>query len=102
MSHVASTRGFARKRTALASCKTLEEKKSPCVLDGWARGEREGYGGPRDVTSLSLSKEHKGPRGGGPAAYDVYLEVQQDKLPTPTAATENQQQSPRTTRSMSP
>ena len=31
---------------------------SPCVLvqpDGWARGEREGYGGPRDVTSLSLS-----------------------------------------------
>ena len=28
---------------------------SPCVLvqpDGWARGEREGYGGPRDVTSL--------------------------------------------------
>ena len=32
---------------------------SPCVLvqpDGWARGEREGYGGPRDVTSLSLKK----------------------------------------------
>ena len=31
---------------------------SPCVLvqpDGWARGEREGYGGPRGVTSLSLS-----------------------------------------------
>ena len=31
---------------------------SPCVLvqpDGWARGEREGYVGPRDVTSLSLS-----------------------------------------------
>ena len=31
---------------------------SPCVLvqpDGWARGEREGYGGPCDVTSLSLS-----------------------------------------------
>ncbi len=23
--------------------------------DGWARGEREGYGGARDVTSLSLS-----------------------------------------------
>ena len=23
--------------------------------DGWARGEREGYGEPRDVTSLSLS-----------------------------------------------
>ena len=33
---------------------------SPCVLvqpDGWARGEREGYGGPCDVTSLSLSAE---------------------------------------------
>ena len=31
---------------------------SPCVLvqpDGWARGEREGYGGPCDVTSLSLA-----------------------------------------------
>jgi len=31
---------------------------SPCVLvqpEGWARGEREGYGGPCDVTSLSLS-----------------------------------------------
>ena len=24
--------------------------------DGWARGEREGYGGPCDVTSLSLSR----------------------------------------------
>ena len=32
---------------------------SPCVLvqpDGWARGEREGYGEPCDVTSLSLKK----------------------------------------------
>ena len=31
---------------------------SPCVLvrpDGWAQGEREGYGEPCDVTSLSLS-----------------------------------------------
>jgi hypothetical protein len=31
---------------------------SPCVLvqpNGWARGEREGYGEPCDVTSLSLS-----------------------------------------------
>ena len=31
---------------------------SPGVLvrpDGWARGEREGYGEPCDVTSLSLS-----------------------------------------------
>ena len=30
---------------------------SPCVLvqpDGWAREEREGYGEPCDVTSLSL------------------------------------------------
>ena len=30
---------------------------SVCVLvqpDGWARGEREGHGGPYDVTSLSL------------------------------------------------
>ena len=39
----------------LAACKTLGIS---CVLvqpDGWARGEREGYGGPRDVTSLSLS-----------------------------------------------
>ena len=35
---------------------------SPCVLvqpDGWARGEREGYGGPYDVTSLSLSLTHR-------------------------------------------
>ena len=39
------------------ACESL--RLSPCVLvqpDGWARGEREGYGGPRDVTSLSLSK----------------------------------------------
>ena len=36
----------------------LETMGSRSVLvqpDGWARGEREGYGGPRDVTSLSLS-----------------------------------------------
>ena len=46
------------KISALATCKTLVIKLSPCVLvqpDGWARGEREGYGGPYDVTSLSLS-----------------------------------------------
>ena len=39
------------------ACESL--RLSPCVLvqpDEWARGEREGYGGPRDVTSLSLSK----------------------------------------------
>ena len=37
------------------ACESM--RLSPCVLvqpDGWARGEREGYGGPRDVTSLSL------------------------------------------------
>ena len=37
---------------------------SPCVLvqpDGWARGEREGYGEPCDVTSLSLSLPHSSP-----------------------------------------
>ena len=38
------------------ACESL--RLSPCVLvqpDGWALGEREGYGGPCDVTSLSLS-----------------------------------------------
>ena len=38
---------------------------SPCVLvqpDGWARGEREGYGEPCDVTSLSLSTVLQGLR----------------------------------------
>ena len=40
----------------MGACESL--RLSNCVLvqpDGWARGEREGYGGPRDVTSLSLS-----------------------------------------------
>ena len=36
----------------LAACKALAIKP-----DGWARGEREGYGGPCDVTSLSLSPQ---------------------------------------------
>ena len=39
---------------------------SPCVLvqpDGWARGEREGYGEPCDVTSLSLNSALFSPRG---------------------------------------
>ena len=36
----------------LAGCKILEITSS---RDGWARGEWEGYGGPRDVTSLSLT-----------------------------------------------
>ena len=41
----------------MGACESL--RLSNCVLvqpDGWARGEREGYGEPRDVTSLSLSK----------------------------------------------
>ena len=47
-------------RTDLAYTNTLGIMRlSPCVLvrpDGWARGEREGYGEPCDVTSLSLYK----------------------------------------------
>jgi len=41
-----------------SACKTLILASKSCVLvqpDGWARGEREGYGEPCDVTSLSLS-----------------------------------------------
>ena len=51
---------FPLLKLRLAACKTLGSESlrlSPCVLvqpDGWALGEREGYGGPRDVTSLSL------------------------------------------------
>ena len=46
-------------RVLLALNDTSKEslRLSLCVLvqpDGWARGEREGYGGPCDVTSLSL------------------------------------------------
>jgi len=44
-------------RKTLAKCE-MSMRLSPCVLvqpDGWARGEREGYGEPCDVTSLSLS-----------------------------------------------
>ena len=44
-----------KSRGKLSSLKTLEIQ---CVLvqpDGWARGEREWYGEPCDVTSLSLS-----------------------------------------------
>ena len=40
-----------RELSYLVSCKTLG-KNQP---DEWARGEREGYGEPCDVTSLSLS-----------------------------------------------
>ena len=39
----------------MGACESL--RLSNCVLvqpDGWARGEREGYGEPRDVTSLGL------------------------------------------------
>ena len=41
-------------KSVLAACKTLaiSVRVQP---DGWARGEREGYGEPCDVTSLSLS-----------------------------------------------
>ena len=42
--------------------------------DGWARGEREGYGGPRDVTSLSLSHE-----------YSINFLVREGRLPTSPA-----------------
>ena len=38
----------------LAASKTLGNG-SLIQPDGWARGEREGDGGPRDVTSLSLT-----------------------------------------------
>ena len=44
-------------KAELASGKTLV-----CVQsqpDGWARGEREWYGGPRDVISLSLIDAQK-------------------------------------------
>ena len=48
---------------------------SPCVLvqpDGWARGEREGYGEPCDVTSLSLSLNYPSPRLIGSVAASAY------------------------------
>ena len=48
----------------LATCKGTS--KLACVLvqpDGWARGEREGYGEPCDVTSLSLSGHFRGSAG---------------------------------------
>ena len=35
--------------------------------DGWARGEREGYGEPCDVTSLSLRTGGSGRGTGDPA-----------------------------------
>ena len=34
----------------LAACKILEIRD---LVRRWARGEREGYGGPRDIISLS-------------------------------------------------
>ena len=44
-----------KSRGKLASLKTLEIQSVLVQPDGWARGEREGYGEPCDVTSLSLS-----------------------------------------------
>ena len=49
---------------------------SPCVLvqpDGWALGEREGYGGPCDVISLSLSpyKARQESRAENPSAWPI-------------------------------
>ena len=41
---------------SLASGKTLGALGPSPQPDGWARGEREGYGEPRDVNSLSLSR----------------------------------------------
>ena len=38
----------------LAACKTLARVLALVQPDGWDRWEREGYGGPRDVISLSL------------------------------------------------
>ena len=49
---------------------------SPCVLvqpDGWARGEREGYGGPRDVISLSLIGTRRFVRGASGSREGVFL-----------------------------
>ena len=64
--HSSSGFGLARSKTLAmfpdggrpeegGACESM--RLSPCVLvqpDGWARGEREGYGEPCDVTSLSL------------------------------------------------
>ena len=45
----------AADKDELASSKTLAiDLVRP---DGWARGEREGYGEPCDVTSLSLDQK---------------------------------------------
>ena len=49
--HWTAQRWHAR-RKPLAQCNTLALGVQP---DGWARGEREGYGEPCDVTSLTLS-----------------------------------------------
>ena len=54
---------YARQNNYLAACNILASEFSPCVLvqpDGWARGEREAYGGPCDVTSLSLISSARG------------------------------------------
>ena len=54
---------------------------SPCVLvqpDGWARGEREGYGGPCDVTSLSLTETSTFPPQLTASGLCYYYEAQKE------------------------
>ena len=47
---------FASKKAAPQAASVAKILAAKLVQpDGWARGEREGYGGPCDVTSLSLS-----------------------------------------------
>ena len=49
-------RAKARALARVSGSKTLANMSSRTSPgDGWARGEREGYGEPCDVTSLSLS-----------------------------------------------
>ena len=45
-----------RAKTGTSVVETLEIDLRSIPAGGWARGEREGYGGPRDVTSLSLRR----------------------------------------------
>ena len=58
----ATSKKNERRKKKLATCtgKTLGTKDL-VQPDGWARGEREGYGGPRDVTSLSLKEGYGEP-----------------------------------------
>ncbi len=45
-------------RTARCNRSQNEVSLAACNTLAYIRGEREGYGGPRDVTSLSLSIAH--------------------------------------------